>query len=372
MKRLSIKPVLSVFTLLVAIHSFAQSSDITVLKYKYYTSYFSTKEHIPIMVEYSLTKDMISCDGKLSRKSEVFKPDPNHKDLTNLDKDYVRSGFDRGHNMSAADNECDTVGLKECFYFSNMTPQPHSFNAGRWEDLEKIERDEASGRGQIIVTVGSVGKASTIGDDQVAVPLQMWKVIYTPSSKAYECYIFPDEDGVDKPLESYKTDLSAIEGTMGVKFTDGEVKYDTQVRAASLSVMAKDNLSNTENQSKMNTPANPLNLLVTILLGAILGAAGQGIRVILGLKKVYDEALNTNKAASDLLEYKQVALSLVIGFGVGAVCGVLAVVGADSPDFSKSEIILFISSGYAGTDFIEGFVKKYPAVASNDSKPQGS
>jgi hypothetical protein len=110
--------------------------------------------------------------------------------------------------------------------------------------------------------------------------------------------------------------------------------------------------------TNMETSTSPLNMLIIILLGAILGAAGQGIRVIVGLKKVYDEANKQNVAAKSLLEYKQVALSLFIGFAVGAISGVLAAVTNMDMQITKSVIIAFIAAGYAGTDFIEGFMKK--------------
>jgi hypothetical protein len=110
--------------------------------------------------------------------------------------------------------------------------------------------------------------------------------------------------------------------------------------------------------TNMETTTSPLNMLIIILLGAILGAAGQGIRVIVGMKKVYDQANKEKKDAKDLMEYKQMAFSLFIGFAVGAIAGVLAAVSSIDLQFSKSLIIAFITAGYAGTDFIEGFMKK--------------
>jgi hypothetical protein len=121
---------------------------------------------------------------------------------------------------------------------------------------------------------------------------------------------------------------------------------------------------NQTNTNTMQSTNSPLNTLVIILIGAILGAVGQGIRMIIGLKKTYDEALKTQTAPADLLVYEQLALSIFIAFGVGAIAGVLAVVTTDNIQFTKSTILAFIGSGYAGTDFIEGFMKKYPDVKS--------
>lgn len=109
--------------------------------------------------------------------------------------------------------------------------------------------------------------------------------------------------------------------------------------------------------------ANPLNILILIILGAILGMVGQGIRVIIGLKKVNDKALQENKNPTDLIETQQLVLSLFIAFAIGAIAGVLAAVNSIDMSFSKSMIVAFIGAGYAGTDFIEGFIRKNPTVA---------
>ncbi len=205
---------------------YAQPADVVVLKYQNYTSWFSKTEHIPIVVEYTLTESMLQCNNRIPRAAK-FTPDPNHKDITNLNNDYKNSGYDRGHNMNADDNKCDATGMKECFYFSNMTPQPHSFNAGRWEDLEKLERMDAMKYEKVIVTIGSIGKFETIGtDNAVVVPKFMWKVIYIPSQRKYNAYMFPDKDNVTEPLESYKVDLSHIEQQAGITFTNGKFEFD--------------------------------------------------------------------------------------------------------------------------------------------------
>ena len=216
--RLGFVPVL----LLLQLYAFPQSADIKILKHQFYTSYFSLSKHIPVVVQYTLTKDMFICDEKIKRTNR-FKADPLLPEATTLQLDYKASGFDRGHNMSAADNGCSELGMAECFYFSNMTPQPHFFNAGTWEDLEKLERNYATHE-KLIIFTGSIGKTETIGVDAVVVPRYMWKVIYFPERKKdkYECYLFPDADIAVKPYTQYKISLEEIEEHAGIKF-NGEV-----------------------------------------------------------------------------------------------------------------------------------------------------
>jgi endonuclease G len=198
--------------------------ELVKIEHTFYTSYFSPSEHIPIFVNYTLKGSMLSCATKIKRNTK-FTKDPTHPDITNLNSDYTRSGYDRGHNMSAQDNSCNREGMDECFYFSNMTPQPHFFNAGVWETLERQERAEATQFGTVIVTVGALGKSETIGKDSVVVPKYMWKVIYTPSTKNYECYLFPDRDDTKAPLLQYVTTLDEIQEHAGITFSAGKFVF---------------------------------------------------------------------------------------------------------------------------------------------------
>lgn len=118
------------------------------------------------------------------------------------------------------------------------------------------------------------------------------------------------------------------------------------------------------NQPKPNNTmeTTPVNTLIIIVLGAILGMVGQGLRVVVGLKKVGDEAVSSGQMQKDLIKTQQIVLSLFIAFSIGAIAGVLAAVGSVEVSFTKSTIIAFIAAGYAGTDFIEGFITKNPSV----------
>jgi len=105
------------------------------------------------------------------------------------------------------------------------------------------------------------------------------------------------------------------------------------------------------------------SLLYHLLLGGLLGALGQGIRVIVGLKKTYDTSLQTSKKFGEVFEGRQLFLSLLIGFIAGCL-GIVVMLDFDSGTkpplvLSKAVISELVAIGYAGADFIEGFVKKY-------------
>jgi endonuclease G len=143
--------------------SSSQIQDQVVLKHTNYTSLFSKSKKYPVMVEWWVTKSMVSCPTPLKRKDN-FKPDPLLPEHTNIAKDYVGSGYDRGHMMPAADNLCQTQLIQdESFYFSNMSAQTHRLNAGDWKSLETFTREESSLKDSIHVWAGNVGEVKKIG-----------------------------------------------------------------------------------------------------------------------------------------------------------------------------------------------------------------
>ena len=155
------------------------AQDIVVLKHTNYTTHFSKSKRYPVLVEWTTTKAMVGCPTPLKRKDN-FKPDPQLPAETNIAADYVKSGYDRGHVMPAADNLCQTPAVQdECFYFSNMVAQTHRLNAGDWKSLETATRDWAL-LGDVRVWSGSIGEAKKIGS--VSVPVKCWKVVLIKSA----------------------------------------------------------------------------------------------------------------------------------------------------------------------------------------------
>jgi len=97
---------------------------------------------------------------------------------------------------------------------------------------------------------------------------------------------------------------------------------------------------------------NAVEWLPVLTLGALLGAVGQVIRTIAGLKKLKDDPL----ARFDPM---QLVMSIVIGAAAGVIAMVTLGV-SDSPGASMStqDIITVIASGYTGADFIEAFITR--------------
>jgi len=211
MKKLLLAVTLSLFFILGV---YAQ--DTIRIKHTNYTTVYSKSKCYPVLVEWWVTKAKVGCETPLARK-DAFQPDPQYVQETDIKADYVGSGFDRGHNMPAAENQCQTADVQvECFYMSNMTAQYHSLNAGDWKSLEVLERQFAAEQDSVHVWCGSVGEAKKIG--RVSVPTKCWKVIYVVKTKEWLAYEF--DNVADKPsgLNSHKVTVYDITKLTGFKF----------------------------------------------------------------------------------------------------------------------------------------------------------
>jgi hypothetical protein len=94
-----------------------------------------------------------------------------------------------------------------------------------------------------------------------------------------------------------------------------------------------------------------------IVLGGVLGSLGQVIRSVAGLKKAQDATIGGAAGFGATFEWPVFVVSLIIGFTAGALaCLTMAFPAALDAKF----LLTFIAAGYAGADFIEAFIKKYP------------
>lgn len=102
---------------------------------------------------------------------------------------------------------------------------------------------------------------------------------------------------------------------------------------------------------------NASQTLTFVALGALLGAAGQGVRAVIGIMKEIDDAKKTNKTVRDWFDAKE----LVISFLLGAIAGILAAVSQYASDvhLTKNLLFGFLAAGYSGADFIGGVMKKW-------------
>ena len=207
----------TIFLFVAILASFvAQSQDTVRIHHKEYTTVYSKSKKYPVLVQWYATKAKIGCPTPLARKDQ-FAPDPQIKDESDIAKDYVGSGTDRGHMSPAADNLCLGAAVQtECFYFTNMSPQYHSLNAGDWKSLETLTRTLALQYDSVRVWAGNIGEAKKIG--RVSVPAICWKVIYIKKTKEYMAFVFDNNANKPDGINNNKVTLDEVKKLTHFKF----------------------------------------------------------------------------------------------------------------------------------------------------------
>ena len=208
------RKLLLIFVILITFKLSAQ--DVVVLKHTNFTSHYSKSKKYPVMVEWWETTQKIACTKPLPRVDR-FKPDPQLPDETDLEKDYLKSGFDRGHLMPAKSNQCQTPQVQnECFYFSNMAAQYHRLNAGDWKSLETLTREWATTKDSVHRWAGNIGELKKIG--RVSVPTKCWKVVHIKKTNEWFFFLFNNDLSDPNGVEDNKVTRGEIEKITGLKF----------------------------------------------------------------------------------------------------------------------------------------------------------
>ncbi len=142
-----------------------------------------------------LTQSSLQAARAVDRE-DAFEADPNLSGTARSElRDYVRSGFDRGHLAPAADMPTKE-SQKFSFYLSNMIPQHPENNRGIWSHIERSVRDYAQ-RAELYVVTGPLFEGSNLQQLQgrVLVPTFIWKAIYDPKTQQAGVYLTPNGPG---------------------------------------------------------------------------------------------------------------------------------------------------------------------------------
>ncbi|XP_007517277.1 nuclease EXOG, mitochondrial isoform X2 [Erinaceus europaeus] len=177
-------------------------------------------------------------EGDADRKHCKFKPDPNiPRSFSAINQDYVGSGWSRGHMAPAGDNKFSPKAMAETFYLSNIVPQDFDNNAGYWNRIEMYCRELTERFEDVWIVsgpltlpqTGSNGKKivsyQVIGEDNVAVPSHLYKVILarrSPASTeplALGAFVVPNEAiGFQPQLSDFQVSLQDLEKMSGLVF----------------------------------------------------------------------------------------------------------------------------------------------------------
>lgn len=145
----------------------------TVVQKPAYTSYYSYLVKSPLYVVYYLYKGGGDCSRKKLSFTKEFRSASN--------KDYAKSGYDRGHLANAEDFAFDCEMEKCTFSYYNCIPQHQRLNRGSWKTWETTIRKESQ-RDRLKIYTGGIYGKQTIGSG-VGVPKYCWKIVYNTRTK---------------------------------------------------------------------------------------------------------------------------------------------------------------------------------------------
>lgn len=174
------------------------------------------------------------------RKHSVFLEDDSvPAPFRALLKDYQRSGYDRGHQVPAADAKWSQKSMDETFYLSNMCPQVgEGFNRDYWAHFEDFCRRLTVKYPSVRIVTGPLYlprkdptdnkwyvKYEMIGSPpSVAVPTHFYKVIFAEDGKvggnvALGAFVLPNARIPNsKPITDFEVPIEAVERASGLEF----------------------------------------------------------------------------------------------------------------------------------------------------------
>lgn len=190
----------------------------TVIVHSAISLLYSEKHEQAVWVAYQLLRENM---GKSLERSNRFLVDPRISTGSATSKDYLKSGYDRGHLAPAADFNWSVQAMNESFYYSNMSPQVPSFNRGVWKRLETQVRNWASIDSCIYVITGPIlnDSLSAIGPNAVSVPTYFYKVILDFYSKTPKgiAFIIPNESS-SAGLTDFAVTIEEVEKMTQINF----------------------------------------------------------------------------------------------------------------------------------------------------------
>jgi hypothetical protein len=116
--------------------------------------------------------------------------------------------------------------------------------------------------------------------------------------------------------------------------------------------------------SETTSTSSPASILCLLLLGAVLGFFGQIARSAVGIKKELDAAPKGNAKWDGWFNVWELVISLLLGAAAGAFACLLMW----GEPLDKTYLLACVAAGYAGSDFIQGFIQKYIPNAKNEGK----
>lgn len=143
-----------VLTSLITLNSVLLNADTLFIPKVGYQVWYDTHLGLPVKTDYVLARANLR--RIFSRKGIDFYPDKVLPAPQVQPSCYSHTGYDRGHNVPAADRAGNSMCLGETFAMSNVSPQLPRFNRKEWKKIEVLVRSLALRYGAVRVITSPV------------------------------------------------------------------------------------------------------------------------------------------------------------------------------------------------------------------------
>ncbi len=188
-----------------------------------YSYYYDTLHRQSAWVAYMLTSSDLT--ATTARRSDRFRPDPAIREKGwphPADRDYVRSGWDRGHLLPSADRLGSKEENEATFLFSNVSPQSPALNRRVWKSLEEEIRRYASRYDTLLIVTGGIctHEGERIGGSGITVPGSFFKAVFARKEGGYISagFLIPNAASVPGGCWDYSLPVRELEQLLGMEF----------------------------------------------------------------------------------------------------------------------------------------------------------
>jgi len=204
-----------------------------IIHHQFYSLGYNEDSEQPSWVAYELTREQLN--KKRVKRTDYFSEDTEVLTQSSHHRDYIRSGYSRGHMVPAADRAFSSEAMEETFLMSNICPQKAACNGGVWRELEENVRDWARKYESLYIFSGPIlyqlegqriGKTSS-----VEVPDHFYKVLLNPKMEAIG-FIIPN-DLSTRPLQDFMVTVDEVERKTGIDFLKDMVPGSSEEKVES-------------------------------------------------------------------------------------------------------------------------------------------
>ena len=194
------------------------ADGLTVLCFSEYTVAFSPKTKTALWSAEYLTRARLDSARTFKRRNTFHEEPLLPVQARSTLKDYVRSGYDRGH-LSPSGDASNPASQNETFSLANIVPQEPNNNRHVWQSIESGSRNYVKEHGALNVITGPlfIGAKISFINDRVAVPTHLWKLVYDPVKKSGGVFLVQNIDTKDINWQS----IAEFEQFSGYRFNLG-------------------------------------------------------------------------------------------------------------------------------------------------------